>query len=324
MSLIKRLAMACVLAGAVSGVAEAQSQWPDKPIRMVVAYVPGGPTDVFARLMAAELSPRLGYQVYVDNRGGAGATTGTAIVARSAPDGYTLTLANFSGFVVGPRLFPNVGYHPVDDFTHIALLGAPAVALVANGEAAAKTFPEFLAQAKAQPGKIRYASAGAATTAHLVAEFLKFSAGIDVEHIPYKGGGPSINAVATREVDYVFTNPGSVAGFLKDGRMRLLAMSSQNRSLGYPDVPTMGEAGVPGFVATTWFGISGPAGMPRDVVDRLNKEAREILRNPALKARFDELGAEQNDITPEQYTEFVRRDYVRWGEVIPKIGIKAE
>jgi tripartite-type tricarboxylate transporter receptor subunit TctC len=302
----------------------AQGAWPDRPIRFVVAYQPGGPTDVFARLMAQELFPRLGQRLVIDNRPGAGATTGTAHVARSAPDGYTLTLSNFSGFVVGPRLFPRVGYHPVTDFTHAALLGTPPVALVANAQAPARTMQEYLALARADPGQMRYASAGAATTAHLIAELLNMMAGIQVEHIPYRGGGPSITAVLGREVDYVFTNPGSIAGQVRDGTLRLLGMSSAQRNPGWPEVPTFAEAGVAGYEATTWFGISGPAGMPAPVVERINREARAVLGDPAMRARLDELGADADTPSPAAFQEFVRRDVARWWPVIDRMGLSVE
>lgn len=305
--------------------AQAQAQgWPNKPVRLVVPFPAGGSTDVVGRVIAQELSMRLGQNVVVDNRGGASGTIGSEAVARMAPDGYTLLLSNVGSQGVGPSLFATVKYDAVKDFTHIAMIGTFPNVMIAHPSVPVKNVAEFVAMAKRSPGKLNYATSGNGSTNHFMGELLKYYAGIEMVHVPYKGSGPALTDLVGKQMEYMFDSMPSAAQHIKSGTVIALAVSGAERSAAYPQVPTFKESGFGNIVISNWFGVSAPANTPTEVVQRVNAEMKVILAKPDIVARLEGLGLSAQVMTPDQFTRFVAADVEGWRNAVRNTGVKAD
>jgi tripartite-type tricarboxylate transporter receptor subunit TctC len=315
-----------VLAGAAALAAAtfaAAQSYPNKSIRVIVPYAAGGGTDIIARAVATEMSAALGEQMVIDNRGGGAGMTGTAVVGSSPPDGYTLLVTSGAPISVNISLFSKVPYDPVRNFAPISLLSTYSSFLVVHPSIPARSVKELIALSKTRPGQLTFASGGFGTTQHLSGEMLKAMAGIDIVHIPYKGGGQAIIDLLGGHVSMFFGSGGSVLQYVRTGKARLLAVTSAKRSPQVPDVPTVGET-LPGFESQAWVGMFAPANTPRDVIARLNAEAGKALQNPNVR---NALAAQDYVVvggTPEEFAEFIRKDTALWAGVIKKTGIKAD
>ena len=303
--------------------AMAQS-YPAKPVRMVIAFPPGGSTDIVGRIVSQKLSERLGQQVVVENRGGAGGSIGTEAVARAAPDGHTLTLATTSTHVVAPAAYEKLNYDPVKDFTAISLVAVTPYLLVVHPSLEVRTLKEFVTYVKARPGKFNYASAGSGSTTQIAMEMLKSEAGLFVVHIPYNGNGPAGAAVVAGQVEILFGSLPAVLPLAKGGRVRALAVGTPKRSPALPEVPTVAESGFPGFDASLWLAVMGPAGMPAPVSERLLKEVHTIIGNKDNAAQLDKAGAEAITSTPQELMAMIADGVKKYTKVIKEAGIKAE
>ena len=303
----------------------AQTDYPNKPIRLIVGFAPGGSTDIVARIVAQKLSERLGQSVVVENKAGAGGTIGADQAAKAAADGYTLTLGTTSTHAIAAGAYSNLPYDPVKDFTHVSLVAVTPYLLVVNPQVNAKSLAEFVALVKSQPGKLNYASAGSGTATHLAMEMLKDAAKLDIVHIPYKGNAPADTAILAGEVQAVFGSMPALLQNAKANKVRPLAVGTQRRSPALPDVPTVAEQGYPGFEAALWLGIMAPAGTPKPVVDRLHKEIVAIVATPEFKAQMDANGAEPlSSASPEQFTTMLRGEADRYTKLVKGLGIKLD
>ncbi len=303
----------------------AQSDYPNKPVKLIVGFAPGGSTDIVARIVAQRLGERLGQTIVVENRAGAGGTIGADAAAKAPPDGYTLTLGTTSTHAIAAGVYSKLPYNPVTDFTPISLVAITPYLLVVNPEVQARNLKEFLALAKSQPGKLNYASAGNGTATHLAMEMLKDAAKVDLVHIPYKGNAPADTAILAGEVQAVFGSMPALLQNTKANKVRPLAVGTATRSPALPDVPTVAEQGYPGFEAALWLGIMGPANMPKPVVDRLHKEIVAIVATPEFKASMDANGAEPiASKSPEEFREMLRGQVDKYGKITKAIGIKLD
>jgi tripartite-type tricarboxylate transporter receptor subunit TctC len=317
--------LAAALAAAFSGARPAMAQdYPSRPITLIVPYTPGGGNDAMARVVADKMSVALGQQIVIENRGGAGGSIATRQVARAAPDGYTLGLGGTGTLAIDPTLYPNVGYDPRKDFAPVGLIATSALVVLVNPSLPAKTLKEFIALAKAEPGKINFASAGSGSGIHLGTELLAYMAGIKMTHIPYKGSAPALTDLIGGHVALYFSSLPPAIGLVKDGKVRALAVTGPTRSKVFPDLPTVAEAALPGFEAVLHYGIVAPAGTPRPVVDKLNGAMRVALALPEVQARIDTDGAEPMASTPEQYAADIDREETKWSEIVRRSGAKAE
>jgi tripartite-type tricarboxylate transporter receptor subunit TctC len=307
---------------AFAALAQAQP-WPSKPVKLVVPFPAGGPTDVLSRVVAERLSSHIRQPVVVENKPGAGGAIGADLVAKSAPDGYTLVLATSSTHSVGPHL-SKLPYDAEKDFTPIVWLGDAPRVLVASPKLGVANLKEFIALARKNPGTLNYASSGVGGVVHLATQHFATMAGIQLTHVPYKGIQQSIGDLQAGEVALLFDNIMTVQPHVKSGRLVALGISTPKRSPIVPEIPTIDEAGVPGFESQTWFGIYGPAGMPKAVVERANAELNKALADPAVVARFTQLGFNPAGGTPEEFSAMVRRDSERWLKVIRDNNIRAE
>jgi tripartite-type tricarboxylate transporter receptor subunit TctC len=312
------------LAAAVPVGAQAQHQdYPSRTVRLVVPFPPGGTTDIVARMVAERLGALHGRPLVVDNRPGAGGALGAEAVARAPADGYTLLVSNIASNGSGPALRAAMPYDPDASFSHISLIGTVPNALVVHPAFPARTPQEFIAHARARPG-VMYGSGGVGTSAHLAGELLKVMAGINVEHVPYKGAAPAMADLLGQQIPAVFDGLPAVLAQVRAGKLRLIAVTSPGRSPAVPDVPTFDEAGVPGYQATSWFGISAPAGLSPALVERLGQEIRAVLRQPEVSARLIELGFAPGDMTPDRYQAFVRAEIAKWADVVKRAGIPVQ
>ncbi|MDB5853362.1 MAG: hypothetical protein JWR22_1403 [Herminiimonas sp.] len=321
----RRLALAS-LAGIVATLslglaapfAHAQA-WPTKQvIKIVSPYAPGGTTDVLARLLAQRLQEKLGQNVIVENRAGAGGNLGTDIVAKAAPDGHTLLLAASGPIVISPSLYQKLPYQPLKDFTYISpLAGAPFVVVV-NANSGLNTLKDVIAKGK--EGKLSFASAGSGTPQHIIGEMFNIQAGTKIQHIPYKGSGPAMNDLMGGQVPLAFENPIVAMPHVKSGRLKVLAVTGATRSANLPDVPTVAELGLTGFEARPWYGLLGPANMPADVTNKLNAAVEEFLASPAIKQRLDSLGSEPMYMPAAQFKTFVASELEKWTKVVKTSG----
>lgn len=306
-----------------AGAAAAQS-YPTKPIRFVVPYPPGGPTDLVGRAIGQRITEAWGQPVVVENRAGAASAVGTEYVSRAAPDGYTLLLGTSAGFSINPALGTVSRYDPERDFAPITLLVINPQILVVHPSLPVRSVRELVALAKRQPGQINYASVGNASPQHLGMEMLKSMAGIDMVHVPYKGTAPAITDILAGNVSLMFNSMPSVLPLVAAGRLRGIAVSSARRSKAAPDLPTVAEAGIPGFDYVTWYGLFAPAGTPSDVIDRLNGLLRKILADPELAKRFASQGAEPLTNSPQELAQYRRAEYERWRKLIVRMKLKAD
>jgi len=298
--------------------------YPAKPIRLIVPFPPGGSTDIVARIVALKLGDRLGQQVVVENRGGAGGTIGTEAVAKAPPDGYTLGVASTSTHAVAPSVYGKLGYDPVKDFAPISLVAVSPYLLVVHPDVPAKSLSEFVAYARTRPGKLNYASAGTGSTTHLAMEMLKSAAGLYIVHIPYNGNGPAGTAVIGGQVEALFGSLPAVLPHAKSGRVRPLAVGTPKRSPSLPEVPTVAESGFAGFDASLWLAIMAPAGTPPGVVDRLNKEIVAIIGSPEAADALSKAGAEPLTSTPAELGAMVKDGVEKYAQIVKQAGVKAE
>jgi len=303
--------------------AHAQS-YPTRTITLVIPFPPGGSTSIVGRVVADKMSQLLGQGIVVDNRGGACGTVGTKAVTKSEPDGYTLLLGYTGTLAIGPSLYRNVGYDPRKDFVPIGSIGCAPSSLVVHPSFPVKTVAELIAYAKANPGKVNFGSAGVGTVGHITGEYFARATGIQIVHIPYKGTGPVMSDLLGGHIPMSFSPIATTSGNVKAGLLRGLAVTSVHRNDLLPDVPTMIEAGVPDFDASLCYGLVAPAGTPRAVIDRLNKELRAALGSDEVKKQLELDGTEITPGTPEQYAGFIDRDEKKWSELVRTSGVEPE
>ena len=314
---MRTLALCCLLA--VSTFVQAQS-YPSRPVRLVVPLSPGGFADTPTRMLAPRLSEQLGRQFFVENKPGAGGTIGADFVAKSAPDGYTL-LVTGTPHVISAHLYKKLPYDALRDFTHIALIASGPYALVVNPQKLpVSSVKELITAARAQPGKIDFASSGNGSAQHLVGALFNSTAGIDLNHVPYKGSGPAMQDLIAGQVGVSFAGVPNVLGHVRSGRLRALGVTTAKRWSELPDVPTLAEAGVPGYEATLWLNVSGPAGMPADIVQRLNNEIAKALKDPEVQNNFRTGGVDAVWMGPQELNAFMRAEYEKWGKVVRDTG----
>ena len=314
---MRTLALCCLLA--VSTLVQAQS-YPSRPVRLVVPLSPGGFADTPTRMLAPRLSEQLGRQFFVENKPGAGGTIGADFVAKSAPDGYTL-LVTGTPHVISAHLYKKLPYDALRDFTHIALIASGPYALVVNPQKLpVSSVKELITAARAQPGKIDFASSGNGSAQHLVGALFNSMAGIDLNHVPYKGSGPAMQDLVAGQVGVSFAGVPNVLGHVRSGRLRALGVTTATRWSELPDVPTLAEAGVPGYEATLWLNVSGPAGMPADIVQRLNNEIAKALKDPEVQNNFRTGGVDAVWMGPQELNAFLRAEHEKWGKVVRDTG----
>jgi tripartite-type tricarboxylate transporter receptor subunit TctC len=298
-------------------------QYPSKPIKFVVPFAPGGGTDLVARIIGQKMAEGLGQPVVIENRGGAGGQIGTAFAAKSAPDGYTVVIGS-TPLTINPSLYKNLPYDILTDFTPVSLVVMQPLTLLVHPSVLANSVKELVALAKAQPGKLNYASGGSGTGTHLSAELLKSLAGIDVVHVPYNGQAAALNAVLAGQVTFAFDQPGTSLGHVQGGKVRLLAVTSKARSPQIPATPTLDEAGVPGYVVDSWFGVFAPAGTPKPIVDRLSGEIAKAVKVSEVRDKLTAQGFGVVGGTPEQFDGFVKAEVAKWKRVVEVSGAKAD
>ena len=318
-----RMSMLMAMYALVAGSAFAQT-WPSKPIKYVVPFAPGGSTDILGRTISEKLSVALGQPVVVDNKPGAGGGLGADFVAKAAPDGYTIMGGTISTHAINASLYSNLPYDPVKDFVAVTLLARVPNMLVVNPDVPAKTVAELIALMKANPGKYTFASAGNGTSQHLSGELFKSMAGVEMQHIPYKGSPPALQDVVGGQVTMTFDNITTAWPLAKAGKLRALAVTTAKRSPVAPDVPTLAESGLAGFEVGSWQGVFAPAGTPPEIVKRLNAEIVKILNMPDVKEKILALGAEPVGDTSEQFTAYVKTEVVKWSDVVKKSGAKVD
>lgn len=312
-------ASALITAAALPQMASAQA-YPTKSITIVVPFSAGGTTDILARIMGQYLSTELGQPVVIDNRGGAGGNVGAQMVARAAPDGYTLLMGTVGTHAINASLYKNLPYNHVKDFAPLSRVAMVPNLLVAHPSQPFRSVKELVAYAKANPGKINYASSGSGTSIHLSAEMFKSMAQVFMVHIPYRGSAPALADLLGGQTAIMFDNMPSVLPHVKAGKLVPLAVTTAQRSPELPNVPTVAEAGVPGYEATSWFGLFAPAGTPAPVVQKLNATIVKALNDPAVKQRIAEQGATPSPETPEQFAAFITQETAKWAEVVKASG----
>ena len=303
-------------------VASRLASYPDKPLRMVVPLAPGGGSDIVGRIVASALTEFWGQSVVVDNRPGAGSTVGTAIVAKAPPDGYTL-LVSSSSIAISPALYKNLDFNIKRDFVPITMIASQPSLLAVHSSVAANSVRDLISLAKAQPGKLTYASAGSGSATHLGSELLKFSAGIDLLHIPYKSAGLATNALLSNEAQVLLTNMASVLPHVKSGRIKALGISSLKRSPLAPDIPAVAET-VPGFEYATWYGMLAPAGTADAIIAKIQTDTAMVLKSPLLRERFAAQGLEIFGTRPAEFERYLAGEIDKWDKVIKSAGIRAE
>jgi len=293
--------------------------WPSRPVRMVIPLSPGGFADVPGRILASRLSASLRQNVFVENRPGAGGTIGADFVVKSAPDGYTLLFTG-TPHVISPWIYKKLPYDPLKDFEPVALVASGPYVLVVNPQLAVNSVRELIAAAKAQPGRIDYASSGNGSAQHLVSALFTSMAGIQLNHVPYKGSGPAMQDLLGGQVRVSFAGIPNVMPHVKAGRLRALAVSTPQRSPDLPDVPTVAEAGVPGYEATLWLNLAAPGGTPPAIVQRLHGETVKALQDAELRKSFRSAGVEASPLGPQELAAFMRAEYEKWGRVVRETG----
>jgi tripartite-type tricarboxylate transporter receptor subunit TctC len=297
--------------------------WPNGPIRIVVPFAPGGSTDLSARLVADGLSQRLGVSVVVENRPGAGATTGSQLVADAAPDGQTLVMSNIASHAISPTLYRNLRYDPVRSFTHIAMVITNPSAWVVNKDSGINSLADLVRMAKSRQGGLDMASSGSGSSNHLLIVRFCELAGIPFTHVPFRGAGPAMTAVISGQVPMMSDSLPSAAAHIRQGSVRPIAMSSAERHPSFPDVPTFREQGFD-LTSSSWFALSGPAGMPAPIVERLHRETMAVINTPDVRTRFAELGGTPGDMSPAEFTRFVAEEVERWAPVVRASGARVD
>lgn len=321
-TLFKTVCAALALSAAFN--AAANDNYPSKLIKWVVPFPPGGAMDVMARTLGDKLSQSMKQPVVIENRAGAGGTIGSSVVAKSEPDGYTMMIVSI-GHAVNPSLYPKLSYDAVKDFEPVSIVGVvPNILVVNPATVKADSVKDLIAAAKAQPGKLSYASAGNGTTVHLGAELFSSMAGVDIMHVPYKGSAPAITDLIGGQVDMMFDSVSSAKPYIESGKLKALAVTTAKRSSAFPNVPTMAEAGIPGYELSGWYAVFVPAKTPKPIVDRLNAELVKALRQPDVRARFTQIGAEPVGSSPEELAKTLKSEMARWNAVVRERNIKPD
>jgi tripartite-type tricarboxylate transporter receptor subunit TctC len=318
---------ACLLIAAAAwtvAVGVAGAAYPDRAIRIIVPYPPGGNIDITARTIAPGMSEALGVQVVIDNRGGAGGTIGSEIAAKAAPDGYTLLLGSTGTLATSPLLYSKIGFDPLKDYAYTSLVSVVPLVAVVNPSIPAKTINDFIALAKARPGRVTMASAGTGTSNHLTGEYFQTVTGTKLVHVPYKGSGPALVDLMGGQVDVMFDQMSSSIGHIQGRKLRGLVVTTLKRSSAMPDIPTMDESGYKGFEASTTTGIMLPAATPKDVVQKVYAALVKTLRQPATKQAFTRIGADVVESTPQDFEALLRAETVKWSKVVRAANVKVE
>jgi tripartite-type tricarboxylate transporter receptor subunit TctC len=316
-------AIAAVILIALSSACFAQG-YPNKPVKYVVPYPPGGPLDTVARLLGQKVSERIGQPVIVENKPGAGGNIGADAVAKSPADGYTILMGAVATHAINPTLYRSIPYDPIRDFTPITLIGVTPNVLVVNSALPVKDVKEFIAYAKANPGKLNFGSGSSGSAGHLAGELFKSMAGIDMAHIPYKGAAPGMQDLIAGQIQLMFDNMASALPQVKGGKIRAIAVTTPRRSIYAPDLPTVAESGLPGFDVSTWFGLFAPANTPKEVVARLHDEFVRALALPDVKEKMANLGIEPVGDKPEEFAAYIKAEAAKYGDVIRKSGAKVD
>lgn len=298
--------------------------YPTKPITIIVPFSAGGATDILARVVGQYMAKDLGQPVIVDNRAGAGGNIGTQAVARATPDGYTILMGTVGTHAINQSLYGKLPFDPIKDFAPLTRVALVPNLLVANPAQPFKTVKEMLAYAKANPGKVTFGSSGSGSSIHLSGELFKHMAGVDIQHVAYRGSAPAVNDLLGNHIAVMFDNMPSAIGHVKSGKLRPLAVTTPKRSPALPDVPTIAEAGVPGYEATSWFGLLAPAKTPAPIVAKLNASILKALADPDVKKKLMEQGAEPHPETPEQFAEFIGTETAKWGKIVKQSGATAQ
>jgi tripartite-type tricarboxylate transporter receptor subunit TctC len=321
----KRLCTAVVAFAAGAALWPAQAQdYPNRPITLVIPFAPGGSTSIVGRGIAEKMSELLGEKIVIDNRPGAGGTVGTKAVAKSDPDGYTLVLGYTGTLAIGPSLYKKAGYDPRKDFAPIGMIGNAPNSLVVHPSVPAKSVAELIAYAKQNPGKVSFGSAGAGTASHITGEYFARSAGISLVHIPYKGTGPALVDLIGGHIPMAFAPIPASHANVSAGTLRALAVTSSTRSGLLPEVPTIAEAGLPGFDASLYYGLAAPVGTPRPIIDKLNKVLRDALASDEVKRQLGSDGTEITPGSPEDYADFIDKDEKKWAQLVKASGVEPE
>jgi tripartite-type tricarboxylate transporter receptor subunit TctC len=311
------------LAAAAASVAPAAAQdYPNRPVRLIIPFPPGGSNDVVGRLVANQLSEKLGHKVFVDNRGGAGGVLGTEAAANAAPDGYTLLVVSIA-HAVNPSLY-KLNYDPIKSFAPISIMATGPNVLAVNPTLPVKNVKELVALAKEKPGSLDYASAGVGSFQHLGGELFKLVAGVNLQHVPYKGGGPAMQDVIAGHVKVMFSSLVQTTPFIHSGQLRALGVGGVKRNPVLPDVPTIEEAGVPGYVADNWWGIVAPAGTPQPIVDKLYRDIQDVLKSPELTAAFAREGAAAVTMSTAEFGKYMEDEMAKWARVVKEGNIKGQ
>jgi tripartite-type tricarboxylate transporter receptor subunit TctC len=320
-TLLPRLAVAAALLLALAPRAFADD-YPNRPVRLIIPFPPGGSNDVVGRLVAQQLSAKLGQQVYVDNRAGAGGTIGTEACATAAPDGYTICVISIA-HAVNPALY-TLKYDPIKSFTPISIFATGPNVLVVNPTSQIRSVKELVALAREKPGSLNYASAGVGSFQHLGAELFKLQAHVNLVHVPYKGGGPAMQDVIAGHVKIMFSSLVQTTPFIKSGQLIALGTGGAKRNPVLPDVPTIAEAGVPGYVADNWWGLAAPAGLPKPITEKLYAATQAALKSPELQAAFDREGAATVEMSSAQFADYIKTEIVKWDRVVKEGNIHAQ
>jgi tripartite-type tricarboxylate transporter receptor subunit TctC len=298
--------------------------YPSKPIRIIVPFPPGGAVDILGRAIAEKLGSQMGQNAFVDNRPGGAGAVGAEAAAKSAPDGYTLFMGSTTTLSINPHLFSKLPYDAQKDYAAVAQVAFVPHVLVANAQLPASNLREFIALAKKEPGKINYASAGNGTPHHIAGEMFKQMAGVSIVHVPYKGTGPALPDLISGQVSFMSVEMLAAMPHVTSGKLRAFGVATPARVPSAPDIPTVAEAGLPGFEVTAWYGVVAPAGTPQDIVERLSREIAQAVASPDLQARLSKLGATPAASSPADFTAFMRREYAKWGKAVKDSGAKVD
>jgi tripartite-type tricarboxylate transporter receptor subunit TctC len=304
--------------------AKGGSTYPEKPVRVIVPNPAGGGVDIIARLVGQHLGERLGQQIVVDNRAGAGGTIGLGLLAKAPADGYTLGMGVTATLAIAPALYRSLPYDPQKDFEPVALIASVPLILAIHPSLPVASVKELMALAKRRPGQINYSSGGNGTPPHLAGELFKTLAKVDILHVPYKGGPPALTALVSGEVSLMFANTLPAVPHIKSGRIKALAVTSESRSDAFPQLPSISEAAIPAYSAVQWYGVLAPAGTPRPIVERLNREIRQVLRIDAVRKPLLEEGAELADQPPQRFGKFIKQEAEKWGAIVRQSGARID
>jgi tripartite-type tricarboxylate transporter receptor subunit TctC len=317
-------AVSCISAATIAAPSYAQDKWPSKPITYIVPFAAGGTTDVLARVIASKLGPALGASVIVDNKPGAGGNIGSDYVAKSAPDGYTILGGTISSHAINVSLYPNMPYDPIKSFQPVTLIGTLPNVLVVNANSPYQNLKDLIAAAKAKPEALTFGSSGSGTSQHLSSELFQSMTGAKMLHIPYKGSAPAMQALLGQQVDLVFENILAAVPLIQSGKLRALGVTSSKRATSLPDVPSLSEAGLPGYEIVSWQAVFAPAGTPQPIVQRLATEIGKIINEPDVKSRLAGLGVEPSGAGPAELAALQKSEVAKWGKLIKAANIKVE